>query len=324
MRRAFIGYSSPIGYDYGDAARDAQIDDNPAPNPILDSPFGLMLLFDELVFASKDLCPINMRNLPFVRILDELGAVDLSDVRWEDLNNFEKSEHARLAARVSGSEPYGKHHVDYKDAVRNAGFRWGMADNHSRSIRVGGFSAMGNPTFDKVAIDLIILERLRDESLELVGNSFLHQHTEDRDRLLGQVKLAETLVIDEIHSYQGILGPYHPVIDEARGDSYLTDFRRWVSKQKGSADVNELKDIKRDVEASLRRFQDDLFLKWLDPKGHAINFGKSLLLDGVGLLVPGVGTVASAVEESVRYRKSREWRWQGFLAKLRGRVRSDK
>jgi hypothetical protein len=36
--------------------------DDDSPNPILDSPFGLMLLYDELWFLTKDLCPTNLRN----------------------------------------------------------------------------------------------------------------------------------------------------------------------------------------------------------------------------------------------------------------------
>lgn len=78
MRRAYIGLSTPIGYDYKNQATKTKADTYSSPNPILDSPFGLLLLFDELVFLTRSLCPENMRRLPYVSFLDETNLAIVS------------------------------------------------------------------------------------------------------------------------------------------------------------------------------------------------------------------------------------------------------
>ena len=73
MRRAYIGLSSPIFYDFGNPAEQAYEDQYTSPNPILDGPLGLLLFFDELWFFTRALCPQNMRKVPYVRFVDEEG-----------------------------------------------------------------------------------------------------------------------------------------------------------------------------------------------------------------------------------------------------------
>lgn len=51
MRIGLVGLSSPLFYDYGISAGRAPSDLYDSPNPVLDSPFGLMLLYDELWFS---------------------------------------------------------------------------------------------------------------------------------------------------------------------------------------------------------------------------------------------------------------------------------
>jgi hypothetical protein len=320
-RRAFVGYSTPLAYDYRNKASKApsDSDDSDSPNPILDSPFGLMILFDEIVFACRSLCPENLRNASFVRFLDEEGlAPDLSDIDYEKLETAaERLE--KLGKQALHAQPQKKV-ISRITTLRQSGIYWSGVDNHSREITVGGFAKMGNQTLENVALDGLILERLGDDSLELVSNSLLQQFVDIDSSPLGQVKLAELLTINNIHSYQSPLGPYHPVIEEVRADPYISDFRKWLSQQKNSIDAQELKDAKEAVEASLQKAQDELFLKYLDPKGYALNIGKSALLEGLGLLMPGIGLGASVLEEGLRYNEARKIRWQGFLVSLRGKI----
>ena len=95
MRRAYIGLSTPIAFDYQTTASKTKADLSSSPNPILESPFGLLLLFDELWFLTRSLCPQNMRKVPYVHFLDEEGLLaDLSDLTynriWERTNDCEK------------------------------------------------------------------------------------------------------------------------------------------------------------------------------------------------------------------------------------------
>ena len=50
VRIGYIGLSTPLAYDYSVDARRAPSDLHSSPNPLLDSPYGLMLLYDELWF----------------------------------------------------------------------------------------------------------------------------------------------------------------------------------------------------------------------------------------------------------------------------------
>lgn len=322
-RRAFVGYSTPIGYDYKNKASKAPSDpdDSDSPNPIIDSPFGLMLLFDEIIFACRSLCPENLRNAPFVRFLDEEGlAPNLSDIDYEKLETGAKTLE-ELSEQALQAQP-DKEFINWSTILRQSGIHWRGVDNHSRGIMLGGLEKMANQTFENIVLDEIILERLGDDSLELVSNSHLQQLVDIDSSPLGQVKLAEILTINNIHSYQSPLGPYHPVIDEVRADPYISDFRKWLSQQKNSIDQKELRDIKSEVEASIQKAQNELFLKYLDPKGYALNVGKSALLEGLGLLIPGIGLGASVLEEGLHYSGSRKIRWQGFLVSTRSKISS--
>jgi hypothetical protein len=65
-RIAYVGLSTPVFYDYKYSARETNADTRSSPNPILDSPYGLLLLYDEIWFLTRSLCPDNMRDLPYV------------------------------------------------------------------------------------------------------------------------------------------------------------------------------------------------------------------------------------------------------------------
>lgn len=63
--RVLIGVSSPLGYFY------LRADEKGRPAPILESPLSYGLLYDEVWFLSRKLCPYNMEKLDFVNFVDE-------------------------------------------------------------------------------------------------------------------------------------------------------------------------------------------------------------------------------------------------------------
>ena len=71
MRTAFIGMAGPVAYDYKNLLSGFLNQDGRVPNPVLEDVSGLSILYDELVFYSRELCPADMQNLHFVRFLDE-------------------------------------------------------------------------------------------------------------------------------------------------------------------------------------------------------------------------------------------------------------
>jgi hypothetical protein len=41
------------------------------PNPILEAPLGLMVLYDEVVFLNETICPKSMQDLDFIKFLSD-------------------------------------------------------------------------------------------------------------------------------------------------------------------------------------------------------------------------------------------------------------
>jgi len=74
-RIAYVGLSTPVFYDYKYPAPQSKADTRSSPNPILDSPYRLLLLYDEIWFLTRSLCPNNMRTLSYVKFLDEENEV---------------------------------------------------------------------------------------------------------------------------------------------------------------------------------------------------------------------------------------------------------
>jgi hypothetical protein len=68
-RRAYIGLSSPTAYFYDH--NQTHFKEPWKWNPILESPQGLITLFDELWFLSRPLCPVSLRQENYVKFLDE-------------------------------------------------------------------------------------------------------------------------------------------------------------------------------------------------------------------------------------------------------------
>ena len=81
MRIAYIGLSYPTFYDYLHESPKTQNDTSSSPNPVIESPWGLMILYDELWFLCESLCPNNMRKLPYVKFVDKM----FPDLYFDDM-----------------------------------------------------------------------------------------------------------------------------------------------------------------------------------------------------------------------------------------------
>ncbi|MDR4492421.1 MAG: hypothetical protein R2685_16250 [Candidatus Nitrosocosmicus sp.] len=66
-RVAFVGLSGPTGYDY----KNYQDKKSIIPNPILEAPLGLMVLYDKILFLHPSVCPKSMLKLLLIEFLSE-------------------------------------------------------------------------------------------------------------------------------------------------------------------------------------------------------------------------------------------------------------
>jgi hypothetical protein len=314
MRKAFIGLSTPIGFDYQNHATQAKADTYSSPNPVLDSPFGLLLLFDELVFLSRSLCPENMRALPYVSFLDE-GNI-FPKVTEEEVNEVWKT------AWNAPDKPI-EQGLSFQESLENAGAINGMGiDNHSHGLSIGPFQRQANADPYNLAIDAYICKRLNDPSIELVTNSRLEPFLEPDSNTASQSLLTQLLVLENIPNYLTPQGPYHPVIEEVRANRYLAEFRKWVTQQQGMASPNEVKEVKAEVENALQDAQEKLFLKHCDQSRHYRSVGKAMLGDAIGILFPATGTVTALIEAGADAVNPQAMRWQGFLVGARRNTRA--
>jgi hypothetical protein len=314
MRVAYVGLSGPLYYDYKTPAEPGPADMVSSPNPILDSPFGLLLLFDEIWFLTRSLCPSNMRELEYVRFLDE-------DQALPDMKDLDVSE-VRAAAQADAS--WGNRYENvrgffsrYQHILKRMGVDWdAAADNHTHTLHIGGQELRGNSLdLDCVLTDLEIVGRLGGQA-EMVANSFAQRWLDFEQPSLSEADLAHVLVIDRIPNYLSQEGPYHPVLEEARANPYLRDFREWVSTRSGSRDLHEAASVKQEVEAAIRDTERRLFLRYLDENRRYRSVGKTLAGALADVLVPFSGTMSEVLLDLREARHARELGWQGFLVGL--------
>ena len=64
---AYVGKAVPVGWDY------AREDTVGIPNPVLESVLGLLLCYDEIWFPSREFCPEDMRDLSYIKFIDEMS-----------------------------------------------------------------------------------------------------------------------------------------------------------------------------------------------------------------------------------------------------------
>ncbi len=190
MRIAYIGLSTPISYDYLHYASKASSDTLSSPNPILESPFGLLLLYDEIWFLCRSLYPENMRGLPYIRFLDESGMLpplkDLEPIfepfgvgaaSEEELDAlFIKKRLKRFKATKVPNKLHKIYHAIIEREMKlpmvpaadwqrpifaEMGIDWTDPDNHTNELRIGNITAYANSASpERLIFDIVMVGRL--------------------------------------------------------------------------------------------------------------------------------------------------------------------
>ncbi|BDS11491.1 hypothetical protein [Aureispira anguillae] len=321
MRIAFYGSSSPIFYDY--SKPNAQLSSQGLlPNPILDSAWGTMILFDELWFLAEELCPKNLKSLPYIKFLtNEIDFNHLKDLNtnaiWENLGK----EKQKYFEQKKLNESLGQ----YQEVVDSLGSTWEISpDHHSRDFHVGDLKFMGSSVqAENVVQDLAIVEFLKlhlKKDIQLITNSFTQNWLESPDSILSQTKLTELLTIEGIPNYLNQDGPYHEIIETLREDQYLKRYREWIIEQKINYNLSELKDVKEEIENSINKFQRELMLKYLDPKSTYKSIGKSIIGAGSNLIIPGISAMVSIAGDVKEGIQKKDLMWQGFIISSKNKL----
>ena len=292
--KLLIGASSPVGYYY------ALSNDYDRPAPILESPFSYMLLYDELWFLTKAICPYNMVDLDFVHFVDE--------------ELLPKGLPKDFLIQVDEPEEFGVFPwEEWKKIIsRTIGLRWNY-DNHARSLDFGELKILPTPTrFENMLLDRYIATEYDMDLVENTANAIWSKKFDEKQL---KINVSEHLVASYVASFQSIGGPWHPSIDDLRTDDLLKNYR---GKIESISDVKELNDVGRRVtELSIE-------YKNITSKIRDQYFDTTSLWDGVlefliGL-VPVTGNlvgVAGLTGDIINKMQSRkEDGWVGFLGRI--------
>jgi hypothetical protein len=319
-RIGYIGLSTPTFYDYANRATVAKADLSSSPNPVIEGAFGSILLYDELWFFSRSLCPENMRKLPYVKFLDEIGMAPAI--------NPEFIPPADDFFCVQALNRYNSIRDSYEETRAKTGIYWkAAADNHTHSLEINGHHYSGNCwSAENVITDLTAISYL-PKNVELITNTYTSKLFYAEADTSKKLELTELLILENVPQFLTPLGPYHPCVDEVRESGFLSDFRKWMTSEAANATALEVREIKEEVEAKLAESQRDIFLKHIQRRGGYIAFTEtaaSLALD-LADCITSLPLLSAGKDLIKQYREEKEKqsiRWQGFLLEARQRVRS--
>lgn len=319
MRKAYIGLSSPIFYDYGNPASQVSDRQVSSPNPILDGPFGLMLFFDELWFLTRSLCPENLRSSQFVFFLDESNLLDGfdfdADYEIEDYFDPAQLEHQRAGFS------------DYEATLFKKGIHWwgqgARIDNHTHQLVSPALKSEWVPIANsmdarRVVFDLAVMNHL-GAGYELITNTFTDRLLAlDDCSIVSPREFADAMLyIDDIPNYQTPTGPYHSCIDELRERGDLPHFRQWICGVSKTVSRKEIAEVKQGVEATLRDSIDRIVTRYFDKGTEVTSLGKTFFGWSLDWAAPGTGRIYKMIDSWSDHRKREKSRWQGFLLAAR-------
>lgn len=320
-RKAFIGLSYPLWYDYAETRHLKGQKDQQYPNPVIESPIGLLILYDELWFLSRALCPINMRNLPYVCFVDE----KYPEFDFDRLVEIAEQEYSN----ISFTRTYDLSQV--RSLLVNGGQR---LDSHSRSLLLGKTTVFPTTNERSILVDYYVVEALRNtygEDLEFITNSLTTNLESNNGTATSE--FVNQLIIRDIPNYLTNLGPYHECFEELRESDYLRDFRRWVIDEHTHIQKAEIDDMCDSINRTISEFEDTQVLR-LFQKGKPASLFKSIartvFVTGIGFVKTGNALVDTSITgvtladsglsiiDSVKTGLSmKKDRWQGFVIESR-------
>ena len=305
MKRALIGVSSPLGYSY---RNDIETEFG-QPNPIIDSPLGIFLFYDEIWFLNRRTCPINCHNLPYVKFVDEeydLTKLDLDQFNWR---NLEIQNYLHRETTGIDFETF-RNSVSLNMAGREDGI-----DNHGRPFMLGKLQTSPNPTPENLIVDDYIASKL---GFELITNSITEQYAlltrslENPDERI----LTQHLICENIPNFQLELGPYHELIEDLRSESLIKSFREKLAGKLDERDSKSIEQLKIELEKEMNDYLLRLIIKHVDK--NRIYKGTSSAIFGQ---IPILSNVYSGIEGGMEVyngiKDKKKVGWMGFLAKAK-------
>jgi len=295
MKKLLIGASSPVAYSYVTERELGR------PSPVLESPVTYCLLYEEVWFLTRKLCPPELEKQNFVHFVDEELSPKLP------FDRVPESE--RNALPNWNWEEWQK----TIDIITGDGRKW-RCDNHARGLDFGGVPILPTPgSSANLFIDRFIATTY---GFELVENTPNARASAAFDRQLLRISVSERLLAPRIGTPRAPFGFWHPCIAELRSDAFLKAFRRKVGEIE-IADVAELEakvsEISKAYEEQLRKSLRERF------SSADMVFSTAAFLFG---LIPVVGQIAGGSDwlrmMVTKIHDRKENAWAAFLGSVEG------
>jgi len=315
MRIGFIGLATPIAYDYRTPASITKADQKSSPNPILDSPWGIMLMFDEIWFLTRSLCPENLRNSKFVKFIDESDL--MNQINISDHKSFQEvKEHQNKFDQTLAQFSI------FDQTVKTRGVNWDAgADNHTHALKIGNEILSGNwANYNNIYIDQMVLKRLRELSgkyIEYIPNTFTY-HWFSKESMISEKILTNEIIKIEFPNFLHRKGPYHPVVDEIREISELAAFRKYILPKAESISIEDAQISARKVRTELQDAMTQSYLNEHEKYGKydsGLMFAFKQAAKYMNSALSSVFEINDTIKEAKKIRKFSNLRWQPFIIK---------
>jgi len=308
MRKAYIGLSTPIGYNYRFETKENK------PNAILDSPLGLFLFYDEIWFFDRSLCPLNCQDLKYTYFLNEEYNLEKSDL-------FDYSEELRKLQIEQHDIFSSENQLSWEEVLKiNLGYVEEPIDNHGRGVEMGNLYFSLNSTPYNLNIDKFIAEKY---GLELITSTITNQMMKDDNRFNIAADLTQIMLVENIPNFQLLEGPYHPFLEELRKEELISYFRNKITDITLGKDFKDITKLKEDLNKQMDVYKDELVLKALS-KTRVYKSALDAVTGQIPLLsnIYSIGDSLNNLNSFVNERKINGW--AGFIVQGRQIINNSK
>lgn len=320
MKRAFVGLSTPLTYDYRNSVGEVGSGFS-VPNAVLENVTGLLLCYDEIWFVSREFCPSDLQDLPYVKFL-----TDFPEMWQRALIARDQFGHESFDA--AANLIYDKRPGDYFETVnrikQNLQFDFGP-DNHSRGITPG--FGQGNAADARLFIQDVGIAASLDMGLDVITNSTMARALnalEERGPKVEtfeqwQIQAAEEVIAMRTVDFLGPRGAYHESLENLRGHSRLGEFRQFLAEA-DRVDRDALA-LAREVNDLAAKHSIEVMERFVKGRGRLRTIGKASVGPIGNLLHPGIGSVLSGAISLGEWNQERKQRnkvaWALFVLQAR-------
>lgn len=324
MRRALVGLSGPIAFDYANPS-DVPVpwmDGEFQPNPILENTTGLLLCYDEIWFPTRDLCPVDMQNLPYVNFIEDDDILSTRCItaaaQFKEILSATTDREFPEISQIAGRT--------FEEIRRGARFNL-VADSHNRGTTMNGeHIGVGSPwaaenSFIDAGIAIALSENLGSSarSIDVVSNSALSSAlvTTTPTPVVGQgLQWWQREAVDFLSpvrsvSYLGPQGSYHESLEELRAHRNIQDFRKYL--EAATRDDKDGQELAKEVSRLADKHARDVLERFLVGRSKIATAGSigagmagNAVLPPLGSVISGAISALEWMRES-RRRKAVSW-----------------